>query len=165
MDICSRCTSEHRRHDGAKLQEQQNPSWPIFLGHFSCSPSSPAHYPPRTIKSIYCALFWMTLLTHCCSVVTFHFPPLVRDEAMRLLELGARHGASFLHVGGSSAAPPGWWGGHSWFTGAVHIWQAALLRVLFYLQSCIFAQSRTAQPLPAASPQLCSPTVQINFPL
>lgn len=35
--------------------------------------------------------------------VTFHSPPLVRDEAMRLQELGARHGAAFLHVGDSSA--------------------------------------------------------------
>lgn len=84
---------------------------------------------------------------------------------MRLLELGTCYGAAFLHVGGSSAAPAGWWGGHSWFTGAVHIWQAMLLKVLSYLQSCIFAKSRTAEPLPAALPRLCSPTAQINFPL
>lgn len=29
--ICGRYTGEHSRHDGAKLQEQQNPSWSIFL--------------------------------------------------------------------------------------------------------------------------------------
>lgn len=29
--ICGRCTGEHSRRDGAKLQEQQNPSWSIFL--------------------------------------------------------------------------------------------------------------------------------------
>lgn len=43
----------------------------IPLGPYSCDifPALPAHCPPGTIKCIYCALFWMTLLTHCCSFV------------------------------------------------------------------------------------------------